>query len=138
MGLYNFMARFEAPIMAGTKRHTIREERKHPDKPGDTMHLYVGLRHVGARLLFRAPCVKVEKISIAGGWDALSGDFLGEICIDGVRLDRDELEQLAKCDGFESHAEMMEFWRGRLPFVGRIYHWDFTHRWRADEENHHA
>ncbi len=134
MGLYNFKKQFEAPILAGTKRHTIREERKRPDKPGATMHLYVGLRHAGARLLFRAPCIKVETISIAGGWEPHSGDFFGEIRINGAQLAGDELEQLAKCDGFGSHAEMMEFWRGRLPFEGKIFHWDFHRRWGMQAE----
>ena len=134
MGLYNFKKQFEAPILAGAKRHTIRAERAHSDRPGDVMHLYTGLRQRGARLLFRAPCVRVEDVSIEGGWDGVSGDFLGEVRVNGIRLDRDELEQLAKCDGFGSHAEMMEFWRGRLPFTGKIFHWDFARRWGMQAE----
>lgn len=116
MGLYNFKPRFEEPILSGRKRHTIRAERKYPDKPGDTMHLYIGLRHPGARLLMRAPCVKVEPITIS---------YLKTVIVAGVRLDSSECEALAKADGFRNFAEMMSFWDGRRPFSGFIFHWDF-------------
>lgn len=122
MGLYNFKAQFEAPILAGTKRHTIRALRKHPDKPGSIMHLYVGLRHPGARLLAKATCVKVDEILIAGECPQ-SKELLSGIWVNGNLLDFGECELLAKSDGFSSFAEMMEFWRGRLPFEGHIYHW---------------
>lgn len=51
MGLYNFQERFVAAILAREKRHTIRGLRAHPDEPGDTMHLYTGLRTKKSRLL---------------------------------------------------------------------------------------
>ena len=114
MGLYNFQPRFEAPIMAGTKTHTIRAERVHRDKPGATMHLYVGLRHPGARCLMRAVCSKVEQIRITE---------TPLIFIDETPLDCSEAEQLARRDGFADFEEMMSFWEGRLPFKGHIYHW---------------
>jgi hypothetical protein len=34
-----------------------------------------------------------------------------------------ECEALARRDGFENFAEMMEFWKDRLPFRGHIVHW---------------
>jgi hypothetical protein len=40
-----------------------------------------------------------------------------------VRLDAAEREQLARRDGFESFAEMMAFWDGKLPWYGHIFHW---------------
>lgn len=58
MGLYNFKERFITHILDGSKTHTIRPERSRPDKPGDTLHLYTGLRHKGAQLLMRVPCVE--------------------------------------------------------------------------------
>jgi len=123
MGLYNFQKRFVPFIESGEKTHTIRATRKNIDKPGNTVHLYTGLRQKGARLLMRAECTKVEEIHIEGGWEAYSGDFFGDVKIDGSSLMEDELQQLARRDGFESFADMMEFWRGRLPFDGHIIHW---------------
>jgi len=45
MGLCNFKPRFVEPILSGEKTRKIRAPRKgHQDQPGDTMHLYPGLR----------------------------------------------------------------------------------------------
>ena len=115
MGLYGFKPQFEAPILAGIKRHTIRAERKVMDRPGATMHLYIGLRHKGARCIGRPTCSKVEPISI---------DASRHICVAGLWLDKGECEQLARCDGFSCFDEMMAFWPDeKLPFTGHIYHW---------------
>lgn len=120
MGLYNFKPRFVPYVENGTKRHTIRAKRKHPDEPGDTTHLYTGLRTKAARLLGRSLCIKVEDIRISAAQ---------QVFVDGVELNLDEKNALAFCDGFRSldvgHAfeEMMEFWTGRLPFTGDIVHW---------------
>lgn len=116
MGLYNFQLRFVPKIRRGEKTHTIRAERVYPDKPGDTMHLYTGLRTKKAELLMRVPCVKVEQIVI-------TDTPLRRIVIEGILLDTDEEEAIARRDGFESFADMMEFWDGRLPFRGHVYHW---------------
>lgn len=114
MGLYNFKAQFVPHILAGEKTHTIRATRAHPDKPGNTLHLYTGLRHKGARLLMRVTCTKVDDIQITAKLNIL---------INGEMLCADEAEQLARRDGFTSRKEMMQFWDGRLPFVGQIIHW---------------
>src|ERR1700679_3593720 len=64
MWLYNFQARFVPKILSREQAHTIRAVRANPDQPGNTLHLYTGLRHKGAKLLMRVPCVKLEEISI--------------------------------------------------------------------------
>ena len=115
MGLYNFRSRFVDAILNGSKTHTIRSNRKRGDKPGNTMHLYTGLRQKGARLLMRAPCIRVEAIHI----DRQKQVFLSE-----EQLSPDECEAMALRDGFSSFADMMTFWEGRLPFDGHVYHWD--------------
>lgn len=108
--------------------HTIRATRKNPEKVGNTMHLYTGLRQKGATLLFRAPCVTVEEIEI----DDLPPIFLENagpvIRVNGDALAIDECEALARRDGFADFAEMMKFWGGRLPFKGHIIHWNFAAR----------
>lgn len=122
MGLYNFQKRFVPMILAGEKTHTIRAVRRNPDKPGNTLHLYTGLRTKSAKLLMRVPCVKVEQIEIAETKGPLRLRFY-LVSIDGNGLGADECQQLARRDGFSNFAEMMEFWRGRLPFKGHIVHW---------------
>lgn len=44
-------------------------------------------------------------------------------CYGLQRLDVNEVEALARRDGFADFAEMMTFWSGRLPFYGHIFHW---------------
>lgn len=129
MGLYNFKARFVPFILDGRKTHTIRALRTHPDKPGNTLHLYTGLRQKGARLLMRVPCVKVEEILIdflLDGWPDRPKYLIN---IDGELLDKTECESLSRLDGFQDFSEMMKFWReptNRLPFKGHIIHWKFA------------
>lgn len=121
MGLYNFKARFVDQILAGHKTHTIRGTRKRTDRPGNTMHLYTGLRQKNARLLMRVPCVRVDAITISVHHEVTLGEEL---------LSSDECDALARRDGFATFAEMMEFWEGRLPFEGHVYHWDPAKRFR--------
>jgi hypothetical protein len=121
MGLYNFQSRFVPKILSGEKKHTIRSIRVNPDKPGNTLHLYTGLRQKGARLLMRVPCVKVEQIEIDACGHECNCD--GFVSIDGVELGETERESLALRDGFESFDAMLDFWAGRLPFKGHIIHW---------------
>jgi len=118
MGLYNFQPRFVPKILAGRKTHTIRSIRANPDKPGNMLHLYTGLRHKGAKLLMRVPCVRVEEIVI-------TDTPLLRLIVDGHLLDSDEEQALARRDGFKNFAEMIAFWNGRLPFKGHIIHWKF-------------
>lgn len=105
-------------IEDGRKRHTIRAKRRYPTKPGDTCHLYTGLRTKSARLLKRSPCTKVEDIEIKGE------ELNPTVVVDGLVLSRDERERLAYCDGFDSFDEFAAFWKGRLPFSGDITHWE--------------
>jgi hypothetical protein len=124
VGLYNFQKRFVPFIMTGQKTHTIRATRVHPDKPGDTLHLYTGLRlkrikgKSEAKLLMRVPCVKVEQIRITR-----DAETIFHVWIDGNELDHTEKEALARRDGFADFTEMCAFWDARLPFEGEIIHW---------------
>ena len=114
MGIYGFKPQFEPLILNGTKFHTIRARRKYEDVPGNTMHLYVGLRTSFARLVARVPCIRVGSVLIPEP---------RVIRIDNARLDSEARQRLAESDGFESWEQMVEFFRGRLPFEGKIYHW---------------
>jgi hypothetical protein len=115
MGLYNFKTRFVEPIRKGLKTHTIRGKRKYPAKPGETLYLYCGARHPGAfRIIEPTLCTKVAEITF---------DQNGAILVEDVKLSLDECEQLARRDGFNDLAEMMQFWDGRFPFLGDIIHW---------------
>jgi hypothetical protein len=122
MSLYNFQPRFVHLIKSGEKRHTIRSIRKHPNKPGDILHLYVGLRHPGAKLIRRVRCTKIEIIEMRRDQIGIS------VAIENRKLKDAEKETLAIRDGFSCFEEMIQFWIepiNRLPFVGHVIHWDF-------------
>lgn len=141
MGLYNFKQQFIPMILDGSKQHTIRATRRNVDKPGNLCHLYTGLRQPGARLLGRAPCIRVEEIEIN------EYGSNGQIWIAGEKLSKDEMDVLAWRDGFRIPCEdpkqgfgyggcfrlMRQFWNGRLPFYGHIIHWDWNKREGAEE-----
>ena len=146
MGLYNFKARFAAPIRAGKKRHTIRAPRANgrEDEPGFPLYLYTGLRTKAAERILPFPqkCIRVESIVIrpqcAGSFQVWVGPFLDSVRSNRLRqqlaihypeqeglelLDASECELLAHFDGFSSFAEMLSFWEGKLPFYGHVFHW---------------
>jgi hypothetical protein len=128
MGLYNFKPQFLPMILDGTKTHTIRAPRKgSQDVPGNTMHLYTGLRTKKAKLLGRFKCAKVEAIQISSrvSFNPSGTDSPAVVWVDGSMLHDDEMEQLARRDGFRHMTEMMDFWKGRLPFKGFIFHWKY-------------
>lgn len=119
MGLYNFQRRFEPLILSGQKQQTFRGERKYPDIPGDTMHLYVDLRQPTARLLGRPPCI-----------ERIPGRILSPeiVFLDGVMVGWNDLQDFARLDGFDDWPEMFNFFESRLPFVGDVYRWDWSKR----------
>jgi hypothetical protein len=134
MALLGFKDRFVSLIESGEKRHTIRGHRADIEA-GTRLDLYARPRQKGMRLIFRAPCTKVEQIEIR---DFAAGVDAG-IRIDGIELSGDERELLAKADGFTQSKvnehfvstawlDMLMFWEGRLPFDGVIIHWDFAKR----------
>lgn len=136
MGLYSFQPRFVPFIRSGAKTHTIRATRKYPDKPGNTIHCFTGLRTKKAKLLGRFECVKVEEIEIQHRVEKFINPDTHQLeCVewDAVRIDDhelcgDERENLARRDGFNNFSEMMSFWDGRLPFSGHIIHWRFREK----------
>ena len=141
--LLGFKRRFAQRVLDGSKTHTIRGMRKFPPKAGETCHCYVDPRQKSMALLGRWPCAKVEGILITAsgaqiwiGPPEVPRGFTKEQYLrlalrnprdfGFMRLAHDEREILAQRDGFASFAEMKEFWRGRLPFLGNIIHWRWS------------
>lgn len=136
--ILGFQDRFVPFVEDGSKTHTIRAGERW--KVGMRADLFARPRQKGMRLLFRAQVVKVERIEI-------HGPEMG-IWVDGNHLGWDEVEALAYRDGFRgatvlpsldhlanrlhrnypAYAQMMEFWRDRLPFQGQIIHWNYEQR----------
>jgi hypothetical protein len=114
MGAYNFKPRFATAVVLGEKTHTIRAYRRHMDVPGDCLHLFTGMRTMQCQRLGRHPAAAVDDVVIRPDG----------ILIEGRWLTDGETDALAVRDGFPSgFGEMLEFWRGRLPFTGFMAHW---------------
>jgi hypothetical protein len=117
----SFKPRFEQPVHAGTKRHTIRGNRKRRFRAGDALFLWVSMRTKGRRFIGYTTARSVEDVAI----DLDTAPFRLAIAIDGRRLDDSEADQLARADGFSHIREMYDFWleNNTLPFEGQIVHW---------------
>jgi len=117
--LLGFKRRFAPYVEDGSKTHTIRATANGAAGRRD-LPLLCRSQAEDMRLPRQMAVRAVEEITVSGGWESRSGEFFGDMHINGVRLDHDERNALAWRDGFRSlgrdraFEEMMEFWRGRL------------------------
>ena len=123
MVAYNFKRQFTDPIIAGTKRQTIRADRRRHARGGGRLQLYTGMRTKYCQLIGTAWCLSASPITI---------DFTAEYIVyllgqGRVRVYRGGLDSFAKGDGFDDWAAMRAFWEtthsGRDVFNGWIIRW---------------
>lgn len=140
MVAYSFQSQFVDPIEAGTKRQTIRAigKRRHA-RPGDALQLYTGMRTRACRkiLALDPTCLDVQGIEIHISQRILKTTryhpsptpvfVIDRIIINGVELCAlKNLEDLARADGFDTLADMADFWgrtHGPGIFVGALITW---------------
>ena len=65
MPILGFRPQYAALILAGRKDQTIRAPRKFPIRPGDTLHLYTGMRTKACRKIGTAVCSEVFHLYIS-------------------------------------------------------------------------
>ncbi len=103
MPALNFKAQFADQVKNLEKRQTIRARgKRRPPRVGEPLMLYTGMRQCGCRKLRDAVCTSVEPIGISI-WSKtvqMPRTFLGEQI--WAELSDDEIDKLAKADGFES------------------------------------
>ena len=109
MPTINFHAQFADAVKSGEKRQTIRARgKRNPPRVGDLLFLYAG---IGERKLATAACTSVELITI----DAERGEVTMPRSFGNhqawTRLESDEVEQLARADGFADVAAFFEWFR---------------------------
>lgn len=124
----SFQKQFAPPILAGTKPHTIRGERKRPIVPGDKLQLYTGMRTRFCLKIGDAVCESVRPIMIV-----LPDSELGaKVVIDGTTggqtiIQARGLDDFAVTDGFANWLVMVAFWAKHHPginiFEGFIIRW---------------
>ena len=125
MVAYSFQQMFRAPILAGTKRQTIRPDRKGCSRhahPGDVMQLYTGMRTKYCRKIGDAICESVQSIRIQiSTYCLIQAPGLSLISAPA------NLDKFARSDGFEDWAAMRAFWEKHHPgisvFSGNLIRW---------------
>lgn len=106
MAIYNFKPQFATAIRLGAKTQTIRAHGKRPaPKVGETAYCYTGLRTQNVCRLGAFKIVRVSQISIS----ATSRSVSVPRCGAWYNLTDDEIEQLARADGFASAEEFFGF-----------------------------
>ena len=121
MTAYSFKQQFIAPILSGTKRQTIRADRKRHARQGEQLQLYTGMRTKQCRLIGRAVCESVMPIRIQ--LEICPLIWLGD---ETLHTNRD-LCAFARSDGFADWPEMRRFWldnhKGIPIFSGMLIRW---------------
>jgi hypothetical protein len=118
--MFNFQARFAPLVESGAKTQTIRKTCR--AKPGDTLYLYTGARTKACRKLGEGRCVSVVSVAIDDhGRTLVAGNIVAPMLFDPTCA-----ENFAKADGFDSYADMVEWFRKQhgLPFSGYLYRWE--------------
>ncbi|KQI69408.1 hypothetical protein AN189_03020 [Loktanella sp. 3ANDIMAR09] len=120
------MLRFAADVEDGTKRRTVRADRK-DGRPharvGDRLKLYTGMRTPQCRLLGEATVIAIDRIRIEPTEMWLNGTRLHSIIHDRSAPQTDN--EFAQADGFEGFTEMADWFHDThgLPFEGSVIYW---------------
>lgn len=130
MTALSFKRRFAPPIIARTKVHTIRAPRRRPIIPGDTLHLFTGMRTRQCRRIGEAECISISSVRLYLFLDMVV--VAGDARIIGTPA----LNAFAVCDGFSDWDELKAFWRREhgdvAEFFGSIIFWGDTFRAASD------
>lgn len=105
MVAYSYKKRFVAPIEAGLKRQTMRNERKRHARPGEEMQNYYAMRTKQCRLLCKPTCRAVTPVRLNFRRDTVKIE--GRPHITG----KFNLDAFAALDGFANWNELKAFWR---------------------------
>ena len=126
MVAYSFNKRFAAPILAGTKRQTIRAhgKRRHAAS-GQTLQLYTGMRTRSCKLVARAVCLSTCEVRLLLATDLVRIDGKAR-----YSFSRD-LDAFAYRDGFANWGDLKDFWRAEhgssvVDFEGVLVDWGDT------------
>jgi hypothetical protein len=125
MVAYSFKADFTAPILARTKRQTIRAERKRHARLREALQLYTGMRTRSCRLIGRATCTLVMPMRLD-----LDAGRIESLETGRAWTTPEEIEHFARQDGFASWRALRAFWAAEHPgisvFSGVMIGWGET------------
>lgn len=128
----SFKAQFAAPIIAGTKRQTVRAGRKRNPRAGERLQLYCGMRTKHCRKIIPDPLC-TETCIVVITVDPAHQELIAAIEIDGDLLTERGIERFAVADGFaaqpgaSARRAMGNFWirhHGPGEFLGLLIRWE--------------
>jgi hypothetical protein len=137
--ILSFKKQFVDRILDGTKIHTIREDKHGKWKSGNWINFATGVRTPYYDQFKFGVCFNVQDISIFWGnqeprkpavflsnINKLPVDEILNIFFISGECGKDQMEQLAKNDGFDSVDDFFEWFN--TDFEGKIIHWtDFKY-----------
>lgn len=120
MPVLNFKKQFAPMVESGAKRQTIRGCRADGRNPrvGQVLYLYTGMRTQYCRKLGEGICRQSWPVYMDAQDDGRIDVF---VC--GDVLKPDEVEQLARDDGFSEVDDFFKFFDNRMPFKGYLIKW---------------
>lgn len=127
MPALNFKAQFADQVKNLEKRQTIRARgKRRPPRVGEPLMLYTGTRQVGCRKLLDAVCTSVEEIGISPATNSVR---MVRRLGDGRRMwfsiTDDEVQELARADGFASRDAFFDWFQTHHPLglSGYVIKW---------------
>lgn len=121
--ILGFKEQFVPLIKNGQKIHTIRQDKHHRWKAGRTIHMATGVRTKAYSQFGEIECTCVQTIVFRYPKDRLNGATTQYpiVVIDGYVLRDEEIDALAKNDGFLCTSGFLEWFN--KDFTGKIIHW---------------
>lgn len=125
MVAYSFKSRFAPMILAGDKRHTLRNDRKRHARVGEELQLYTGMRTRSCKKLGTATCTALLRIRL--DFEHRRVEFLES----GQAITTpDDTDAFAVGDGFADWRDMQAFWAKEHPdltaWEGVMIQWSHT------------
>lgn len=112
---------FENNICAGSKKHTIREDKQNRWKKGNKIHASNGVRTKKYKCFYTADCTGVQQIHMI--WKAKEGLT---VFVNARQLDQTTTNKLIENDGL-TPTQFLEWFgfddSGDKEFRGKIIHW---------------
>lgn len=115
-----FKPQFKKPILQGSKKHTIREDKNDRWKPGMKIHFATGVRTRLYHQFYEGSCKSTQRINIIYDNIPPMGNVVN-VLIDERQISWKELETLAVNDGFEDVSDFLNWFNE--DFEGKIIHW---------------
>ena len=113
MPAVNFMKQFAEDVRTGRKLQTIRDGQRF--KVGDRFAGFTGMRTKACEKLVESVVTQADEIRVDG--------VLHTCHVLGAQLTRDQVESLARADGFPHATAFFAFFARRGPLRGQLIRW---------------